>query len=76
MARKVLHFLVLMYVNYRGIFHAEDLHFNLCTEKFAFCQPPRPESLNEEKPARKKAANGEWRTLNGPQNNGQNEKLQ
>jgi len=61
MARKVLHFLVLMYVNYRGIFHAEDLHFNLCTEKFAFCQPPRPKSLKEEKPARK---NSKWRTAN------------
>lgn len=44
MARKVLHFLVLMYVNYRGIFHAEDLHFNLCTEKFAFCQSSQPGS--------------------------------
>lgn len=35
---KLSHFLVLMYVNYRGIFHAEDLHFNLCTEKFAYFQ--------------------------------------
>lgn len=52
---KLSHFLVLMYVNYRGIFHAEDLHFNLCTEKFAYFQNKTTNNNNRNKAINTKA---------------------